>query len=460
VPTYDERKTSKVEPAEYCTTPFVEGALLVMSPYPQFFQLRQKFERPRVDDIPGEVERQLARLNLREKIRPGQSVALTAGSRGIANIAQIIRAISEHLKALHASPFIVPAMGSHGGGTAQGQLQVLKDYGITEQFCGCPIRASMETEIIGQAAEGFPVHVDRYACQADHVLLCGRIKPHTDFTGDIESGLMKMMLLGLGKHAGAKIYHRAFQDYSFGQIVRSVAARVLERCRIVAGVAVVENAYDETALIEAIAPQEIEQREKQLLVLAKQWMPRLPFQRVDILIIDEMGKNISGAGIDTNVVGRKQYASKAGEQEFPKVRRIIVRSLTPASHGNALGIGMVEFCSTRLLQQHDQHATWTNILTSGNLPMVKYPLHYDTDRELLDAALPTIGLTQPAQAKMLWIKNTLHLAEVECSAAYLEEARARNDLEILTPLRDLPLDASGNLPAFAPAGEAVSLTTG
>jgi hypothetical protein len=419
------------------------------SNYPQFFRVHQKFDRPRVDDIPAEVQRQLARLNLGEKIRPGQSVAVTAGSRGITNIAKIIRAITQHISSLGASPFILPAMGSHGGATAEGQREVLAGYGITEEFCGCPIRSSMETEIIGQAAEGFAVHVDRNACQADHVILCGRIKPHTDFTGDIESGLMKMMLLGLGKLNGARIYHRAFQDYSFAQIVRSVAARVLERCRIAAGVAIVENAYDETALIEAVAPEQIQEREKQLLILAKQWMPRLPFQHVDILIVDEMGKNISGAGMDSNVVGRKQYAAKAAEQEFPKVRRIVVRGLTEASHGNALGIGMADFCTTRLLQQHDRHATWTNILTSGNLQVVKYPLHYDTDREILDAALPTIGLTEPPQAKIVWIKNTLQLGEVECSAAYLAEARARDDLEILTPLRDLPLDASGNLPEIA-----------
>jgi hypothetical protein len=424
------------------------GDSMDASKYPQFFRVRQKFDRPRVDDVPGEVERRLAGLNLGNKIRPGQSVAITAGSRGIANIAQIIRAICTHVKSLDAKPFIVPAMGSHGGGTAEGQLRVLTSYGITEEFCGCPIRASMDTEIIGQAAEGFSVHVDRHAAAADHVVLCGRIKPHTDFSGDIESGLMKMMLLGLGKHNGAKVYHRAFQDFSFAQIVRSVAARVLERCRIVAGVAIVENAYDETALIEAIAPAEIESREKALLVLAKQWMPRLPFPTVDILIIDEMGKNISGAGIDTNVVGRKHYASKAAEDEFPKVRRIIVRSLAEASHGNACGLGMAEFCTTRLLEQHDRHATWTNILTSGHLEMVKYPLHYDTDCEILDAALPTIGLTEPMDAKILWIKNTLQLAEVECSVTYLEAAKQRADLEVLTPLRDLPLDAAGNLPRF------------
>jgi hypothetical protein len=422
--------------------------------YPQFFRLRQKFDRPRVDDVPAEVERQLTRLKLQEKIHSGQSVAITAGSRGIANIAKIIRAISGHVRSIGASPFIIPAMGSHGGATAQGQCEVLRSYGITDEFCGCPIRASMDTEIVGEAAEGFAVHVDRHACQADHVILCGRIKPHTDFTGDIESGLMKMMLLGLGKYNGAKIYHRAFQDYSFDQIVRSVATLVLQRCHIVAGVAIVENAYDETALIEAIAPQEIQEREKQLLVLAKKWMPRLPFPKVDILIVDEMGKNISGAGMDSNVIGRKTYASQAADQEFPKVLRIVVRSLTEASHGNAIGIGMAEFCTTRLLAQHDRHATWTNVLTSGNLQVVKYPLHFDTDREILDAALPTIGLTESEDAKILWIKNTLQVGEVECSAAYLAEARTRADLEILTPLHDLPLDAAGNLPLFGTPAEA------
>lgn len=419
------------------------------SSYPQFFRVRQKFERPRVDNVPGEVGRQLSRLNLESTIRPGQSVAITAGSRGIANIRHIIKAIVDHVKGLNAQPFIVPAMGSHGGGTAEGQQGVLQSYGITEEFCGCPIRASMETIVVCQAPEGFPVHLDRQASQANHIILCGRIKPHTDFSGDIESGLMKMMLLGLGKHEGAKIYHRAFQDYSFAQIVRSVAGRVLDQCRIAAGVAVVENGYDETAKVEAIAPREILEREKQLLVLAKQWMPRLPFSQVDILIIDEMGKDISGAGIDTNVVGRKRHGSKPDENELPKVKRIIVRSLTPASHGNAVGIGFVDFCTTRLLDGHDRAATWTNILTSGNMRGVKYPLHYNTDREILDVALPTIGLTPPLEAKMMWIKNTLHLAEVECSAAFLPEANNRDDLEILTPLRDLPLDAAGNLPTFA-----------
>jgi hypothetical protein len=358
----------------------------------------------------------------------------------------IIKAIADHLKALGARPFIVPAMGSHGGGTAAGQRQVIESYGITESFCGCPIRASMETVVVCRTSEGFPVHFDRQAYEADHVVVCARVKPHTDFTGEIQSGLMKMMLIGLGKHEGAKVYHAAIQDYNFGQIVRSVADRVLSQCRIVAGLAIVENGYDETAHIAAVRPDEFEAREKELLAVAQKLMPRLPFERVDILIIDEIGKNISGAGMDTNVVGRKFNDHKAVADEFPKVKRIFVRGLTEATHGNAAGIGMAEFCTRRVIEQIDINATRINCLTAGHIAAAMLPLDFPTDRAVLDAALPTIGLTESRQAKIVWIRNTLDIREVECSAAYLAEAKRRDDLEILTPPRDLPFDADGNLP--------------
>ncbi len=247
-----------------------------MSDYPLIFRVRQSFERPRIVDVPAEVETQLAALSLRNKIRSGQSVAITAGSRGIANIHLIIKAIVDHLKGLGAKPFIVPAMGSHGGGRAEGQQKIIESYGVTEAFCGCPIRASMETVVVCNAKEGFPVHFDKHAYGADHVVVCGRVKPHTTFVGENESGLMKMMLIGLGKHAGAKVYHRAIKDFSFGQILRSVAAEVLDRCRIVAGVAIVENGFDETAKIVAVAPGEFEKREKELLLLAKNGCPDSP----------------------------------------------------------------------------------------------------------------------------------------------------------------------------------------
>jgi hypothetical protein len=417
-----------------------------MPAYPRFFRVRQKFDGPRVDDVAGTVAAELARLRLNERVKPGQTVAITAGSRGIANIAVIIQAAVRYFQKLDARPFIVPAMGSHGGGTAEGQRGILAGYGITEESMGCPIKASMETIIVCQTAEGFPVHFDRHASEADHVLVAGRVKPHTDFIGDVESGLMKMMLIGLGKHEGAKIYHRAILDFSFPQIVRSVAHKVMERCHILAGLAIIENGYDQTAQITAVAADELEVRERELLTLARQWMPKLPFPLVDILLIDELGKNISGSGIDTNVVGRKREYHRAAEDEFPKVKRIAVRGLTEETHGNASGIGLIELCTTRLLEQVDHRITRINCLTSGNVAACMLPVNFDTDREIIDAALPTIGLTEPPDAKILWIHNTLDLAEVECSQVYLKQARERTDLEVLTDLRELPFDAAGNLP--------------
>ncbi|MBX9789444.1 MAG: nickel-dependent lactate racemase [Pirellulales bacterium] len=420
--------------------------------FPKFFRVRQIFDRPRVDSIPTEVDRQLARLQLHNKIAAGQSVAITVGSRGIANIDRIIKAAVDHLKGLGAKPFLVPAMGSHGGGTAAGQQAIVEGYGLTEAFAGCPIRSSMETVVVCRTSEGFPVHFDRHAYEADHVLVCGRIKPHTNFVGEVESGLMKMMLIGLGKHEGAKIYHRAIQDYSFGQIIRSVAGEVLSRCRIVAGLGIVENGYDETALVEAVAPADFERREGELLKLARRWMPKLPFDRADILLIDEIGKNISGAGMDTNVVGRKFYDHRPADDEWPKVKRICLRGLTEETHGNAAGVGMAEFCLQRAIDQVDWKITKINCLTGGHITGAAAPATYDTDREMLESALANIGLVEPPDARVLWIANTLHLAEVECSAVYLADARQRDDLEIISELRDLPLDVTGMLPEVSELG--------
>jgi len=416
---------------------------------PHIFRVRQRFERPQVADPAAAVQAELARLQLGERVQPGQSVAITAGSRGIANIHVIIKAIVDHLKSLDLKPFIVPAMGSHGGGTAEGQRKIVEGYGMTEEFCGCPIRASMETVVVCQAEEGFPVHFDKIAFEADHVVVCGRVKPHTGFVGDIESGLMKMMLIGLGKHAGAKIYHRVIQNHSFGQIVRSVAREVLSRCDILCGVAIVENGYDETAKIEAVPPEEFEPREKELLVQAKQWMPRLPFREADVLIVDQIGKNISGSGMDTNVVGRKFNDHKAEPEEWPKIKRIVIRGLTEATHGNACGLGMSEFCLSRAVEQMNPEITWINAMTGGHPTAGMIPLHYPTDREVLEAALSTIGLVDPPDARLMWICDTLTVAEVECSAAYFAEAQRREDLEIIRPPRALPLDADGMLPEVA-----------
>ena len=417
-----------------------------MSEYPEIFRIRQKFDRPVVEDIPSEVASELSRLNLDTTIQPGESVAITAGSRGIANIHIIIKSIVDHLKGLGAEPFVVPAMGSHGGATAEGQQGIVEGYGITEDYVGCPIRSSMETVIVCDAKEGFPVHFDKNAYGADHVVVCGRVKPHTTFVGDIESGLMKMMLIGLGKYEGAKTYHRAIKDHSFGQIVRSVAKEVLSKCRIVAGLAIVENGYDETARITVVGPNEFEEREKELLVLAKQWMPRLPFKQADLLVVDQIGKNISGSGMDSNVVGRKFLEHRAGDDEWPKVRTIFLRGLTEETHGNATGIGMAEFALTRAVDAMDVAITRRNCITGGSPTGAMIPLHYQTDKEVLEATLPEMGLTAVPDTKVMWIHNTLEVSELECSVAYLNEARQSNEIEILSEPRPLPLDNNGNLP--------------
>lgn len=417
--------------------------------FPHFFRVRQTFERPRVDDPAAEVERQLTRLRLQQKVQPGQSVAITASSRGIANIAVILRAIIDHFKRLDAKPFIVPAMGSHGGGTAEGQQHLIESYGMTEAFLGCPIHSSVETVVVGQAREGFPIHFDRIAFEADHVMVCNRVKSHTGFVGDIESGLMKMLLIGLGNCAGATIYHRAIRDYSFDQIIRSAAGEVIARCPILAGLAIVENAYDETACLEAVEPAEFESREKELLALARRLLPRLPFDEADVLLIDRIGKNLSGTGMDPNVIGRKFNDHRAMPDERPKVNRIAVRGLTPESHGNAIGLGMAEFCRSQLLDGIDREATRLNGLISGHISAAMMPLDYPTDRSMLATALSTIGLREPHEAKVLWIADTLHVGEVECSATYLAEARERDDLELLSELRALPFDSEGNLPSVS-----------
>lgn len=418
-----------------------------MTLFPRMFRLRQKFDARQVTDIPGEVKRQVASLKLNEKIRPGQTVAITAGSRGIAHIGQITRAVVDQMKQLGAIPFIVPAMGSHGGGTAAGQTQLLEHYGITPELMGCELRASMETVIVDRTPQGIPVHFDKHASQADHVFICGRVKPHTGFVGDVESGLHKMMLIGLGKHEGAKIYHRAIADYSFMEIITAVAASVISKCHVVGGLAVVENAYDETALIEAVPPEKFLERERELLKLAIQWLPRLPFKYTDLLIIDKIGKNISGTGLDTNVVGRKYNDHAATDRDSVRCKRIFVRGLTDETHGNATGIGLSEFTNQRTADAIDRKITAINCITGLHPTAAMIPIAYETDREAISNALHTCGLVPPEHSKVIQILDTLHLGEVLVSEAFLPDLKGREDLEKLTEPAEMSFDSVGNLKA-------------
>jgi hypothetical protein len=414
--------------------------------YPKMVRIRQLFDAPPpVKDIPQAVRDALRPLRPTLKIMPGETVAITAGSRGVANIVVITKTLVEELKAMGALPFIVPAMGSHGGAAAEGQVDVLRHLGITEDSIGVPIRSSMEVVQVGETL-GFPVYLDKVAFEADHIALVARIKPHTDFKGDIESGFYKMMAIGLGKHKGATIYHRAFPQHGYAKTIKHVGCEILKKARIALGLGIIENAYDQTARIEAVLPAEMERKEAELLRVAKSWMMRLPLDEADVLVVDEIGKNISGQGMDTNVVGRLPH--RFGEPFGPKIARIVVLDLTEETCGNALGIGMADFTTSRLVKKIDRGVTYMNAVTAMTLDAAKIPAYFNTDREAIDAALDTIGLVEPRAAKVIRIKNTLMLGEVEVSETCMHLLKERKDLVQLSDPEELQFDQHGNLLLF------------
>ena len=414
-----------------------------MARFPKMCDLIQTFDTPRVADIAATVRQQMQSLRLENMILPGQTVAIPAGSRGIANIGLILREIAAHFSAMGALPFVVPAMGSHGGGTVEGQVRMLSSLGITEQSIGVPIRATMETVIVAQTTNGLPVHFDKYASEADHVFVVGRVKPHTRFVGPVESGLHKMMLIGFGKHEGAKVYHRGILTTSFTEIVAAVAERVLQVCRVCGGMAILENAEDETALIEAVRPEDFSRREPELLILANRWLPRLPFDDVDLLIVDRIGKNISGVGMDANVVGRKYNDHTATSQDQTRCRRILVRSLTKETHGNATGIGMAEFTTQRCVDQIDSESTRINCITGMHPEAAMIPITLPTDAAAVDSALQTIGMIEPENARVIQISDTLHLTRVRVSEAYFADVQKSKHLRLDGDPYAFPLDAAG-----------------
>lgn len=412
---------------------------------PQLAIVRQSFPRVRLDDVEAAVAKQLDASGAARRVQPGQQVAITVGSRGIANLAQLVRAVVRWVLAQRAAPFIVPSMGSHAGATAEGQAGILRDYGVTESFCGCPIRSSMETEVIATAPQGFPIYCDRIALSADHLIVLNRVKPHTGISGPFESGLTKMLLIGLGKTPGAAIFHRAMNEYSFEELARAVAPDVLHKTKTLVGIAIVENAHDETALIEAIPPERILEREPQLLSQAREWMPRLPFDEFDFLLIDRIGKNISGTGMDTNVVGRKRNDHTAIGDERPRIKRIGVRDLTPQTKGNAIGIGIAEFCHSRILRSIDRRSTRINCLTSDHPTGGMLPFDFDSDRAMLEAALATIGLREPHEARMVWIRDTLHLEYFRCTENLIPQIPQGWSYELIAAPRPFRFDPQGDL---------------
>lgn len=414
---------------------------------PKMVRIEQHIEAPVIADIPAAVRAELDEIEAGTLVKAGDRIAITGGSRGVANIDIVIKATADYLKELGAKPFVVPAMGSHGGATAEGQRDVLAHYGVTEETVGAPIEATMDTVEIGKTADGLPVLLDRNAAEADGIVPLNRIKAHTDFKGSIESGLLKMMAIGLGKQRGANMYHRAFFHHGFEHVILTVGSLMLDSGKIVFGLGLVENAHEHTAKVAAMRPNELIRRERELLVEAKSLMGRLPFDTLDLLVIDWMGKNISGTGMDTNIIGR-MLQNFEPEPEKPAILRIFVRDLTEESNGNATGVGLADFTTTRLVEKMDRYATYMNGITGLGPQKSKIPFYYDSDKEAVEVALNTIGLTPPEEAKVARVESTLTLATLDISEAFIEDAKLRSDLEIVGEAKPFEFDASGNLAPF------------
>lgn len=412
-------------------------------------RIRQRFDCPVLDDIPGTVVSQIQNLGLERKVKPGQTVAVACSSRGIADYASLVHSIVHALRDLGLKPFIIPAMGSHGAATAEGQKRVLAKYGISEESMGVPVRSSLETVLTGETDDHIPVFLDKLASQANYIVLINRIKSHTDFESEIESGLMKMMAIGLTKKKGAAIYHQAFFRSGYSHVILSVARKILETGKILFGVGIIEDEHCRTSKVGVFRTEELEEKEKQFLKEAKNLEPRLPFEEVDILIVDEIGKDISGSGMDTKVIGRIHLPLVSEEPETPRIKRIVVCDLSEKSEGNALGVGLADFVTRRLVDKIDWEATRVNALIGGSPEHAKVPLTLPSDREAIMVAAESIGMVSTSALKIIRIRNTKSLGEIDVSLAYREEIEQRTDLQVIEEKGPLKFESDGKMEPFS-----------
>ncbi len=412
--------------------------------FPKLLPVRQNFPDRSVHDVAGDVKRQLGASGFNSRLKPGARVALGVGSRGIANIATIVRSAVEYWKSQSCRPFIFPAMGSHGAATAEGQADVLAHYGIHEAAMGCPIISALEVVSLGKTADGIEAFMDRNAFDSDGVMLIGRIKWHTDFAGKIESGLFKMMAIGLGKFAGAQRYHTYAYKLGLEHVIRSVGRQVLKSGKILGGLAILEDANHNTAQLTAVPVEDMERKEEELLALAKTWMGRIPMP-LDILILDEIGKNISGAGMDTKVVNRSVYGDSNPWPGEPRIERVFVRGLSDSSYGNGVGLGMADIVHDRLLEAIDWHPTQINSLTASTPAAIRTPIHFPSDRECLARIAPTVGKLDLLEVTYGWIRNSLELGFWKLSENLRGEINKNPLLEIVGPAEEIDFDAAGNL---------------
>jgi len=406
-----------------------------------FLKIKQKFNDQYIQDIPGEIEKEFRRIDLDKKILPGMKIAITAGSRGIDRITEILQSIIKEVKKIKADPFIVTAMGSHGGATAEGQREVLSHYGITEKSMGVPIKATMDTMQLDYLENGLPVHFDRIAYHADGIIAVNRVKVHTAFKGKIESGLHKMLAVGLGNHHGAKLVHslgvKGLRDYMV-----EFAKIILKKAPIIAGFGILENGYDQTFRIKAASPDEFVKVDSELLEECKKILPSFPVKNIDLLIVQEMGKNISGTGMDTNIVGS---IKDPGDFKQPEIKKILVLDLTEESQGNAIGVGIADMITERLYKKIDFKSTNTNAITATFLDRVRIPIVFPTEQKAIETGLDTIWNLPGIPPRIIIIKNTLKLDEMYVSKAIWEEIKDRENISAISGWKPIKFDPSGQL---------------
>jgi len=415
--------------------------LLQGVPLPRMARIWQSFPAPAVADVAGTLREQLGRPGVLDTVKPGMRIAIGVGSRGLADLPTLVRVTVEEIKKRGGQPFLVPAMGSHGGATAEGQSEVLANLGVTEATAGCEVLASMEVVEIGRLDNGLPVYIDKFAYEADGIAVIARVKPHTAFRGECESGLVKMITIGLGKQKGAESCH-AYSFKYMAEHILSMSAISLARTPILFGVATVENAYDRIAKIVATPASELVETDKALLIEAKANMPRFMLDTFDVLIVDRIGKDISGDGMDPNISGRYPTPYASGG---PDIARIVLLDLTEATHGNANGMGAADFITRKLFDKIDFQPTYANSLTSTVPGPVRVPMVLDDDCDAIMAAIKTCNSRNPAQARVVRIKDTLHMGEISISESMLPEARANSAIKILSEPEELVFDDAGNL---------------
>ena len=426
-------------------------------PFPRLLVVRQKFPDRKIPDVAAEVRAQLGASGFAGRLKPGARVAIGVGSRGIHNIATIVRNVVDYWKSQGMHPFIFPAMGSHGAASAEGQADVLAHYGITEASMGCPLISQLEVVSLGKTAEGIEAFMDKMAHQSDGVMLVGRVKWHTDFAGKIESGLFKMMAIGLGKFAGAQRYHSyAYRGMGLEGVIRSVGRQVLQSGKILGGLAILEDANHNTAKLDAVPVEVMELREEENLTLVKSWMAKIPFD-LDILVMDEIGKNISGAGMDTKVANRGVNGEYNPWPNTPKFQRIFVRNLSEHTYNSAVGMGMADVVTDRLVNRINWEPTWINSLTANTPAAIRTPIHFPTDRECLERVAPTVGRHDLGEVTYGWIRNTMELGRLAVSENMRAAVEENAALELEAAI-DFEFDGQGNLISpFVPMEEAAGV---